>query len=62
MQSLLFGVADAHLFGGKREQDKFEQGMERAIELAGNYEIPTVFGSPKQRIIPEGMSQEEAIE
>ena len=63
MQSLLFGVTGAHLFGSKGERDRLEQGMERAIELAGNFSIPNlVFGSPKQRIIPEGMLQEEAIE
>jgi sugar phosphate isomerase/epimerase len=61
MQSLLFGVSGAALFGSEAEQAAFENGMNRAIGLAGRFQIPNlVFGSPSQRRIPKGMSSEEA--
>lgn len=62
MQSLLFGVEGAALFGDLGEQARFVTGMERAIGLAGRLGIPNlVFGSPKQRIVPEHMTQEDAL-
>lgn len=61
MQSLLFGVAGAALFDGSSALARFETGMNRAIDLAGRFGIPNlVFGSPKQRIIPEDMMPEAA--
>lgn len=61
MQSLLFGVEGAALFEGPEALEKFETGMIRAIDLAAGFSIPNlVFGSPKQRIIPDGMSPEAA--
>jgi sugar phosphate isomerase/epimerase len=61
MQSLLFGVEGAALFGEHSERQRFEQAMLRAIRLAGILGIPNlVFGSPGQRVIPKSMSREEA--
>lgn len=63
MQSLLFGVDGAALFEGEAALGRFIKGMERAIDLAGRFEIPNlVFGSPKQRVIPGTMSLERATE
>lgn len=61
MQSLLFGVQGAALLGDAAERAAFEQGMIRAIDLAGRFEIPNiVFGSPGNRRIPEGMARDTA--
>ncbi len=61
MQSLLFGVKDARLFGTPDELSAFERGMERAISLAGRLGVPNlVFGSPANRVIPEGFARTEA--
>lgn len=63
MQSLLYGVEGAALFEDDAALQRLEAGMANAIRLAGRLEIPNlVFGSPKQRIIPAGMSSEKAIE
>lgn len=56
MQSLLFGVQGAALFGDAEALARFERGMQRAIALAGRLGIPNlVFGSPGQRVVPDGM-------
>ncbi len=61
MQSLLFGVEGAALFGDAAEHASFVQGMIRAINLAGRYGIPNlVFGSPGNRRIPEDLSLNDA--
>lgn len=63
MQSLLYGVEGAALFEDEAALQRLEARMANAIRLAGSLEIPNlVFGSPKQRIIPAGMSSEKAIE
>lgn len=63
MQSLLFGVEGAALFGTVPERAVFERSMIRAITLAGRFGIPNcVFGSPMQRRVPEGMAMAEALE
>ena len=63
MQSLLFGVEGAALFGTAAERAAFEHGMRRAITLAGRIGIPNcVFGSPMQRRVPEGMAMADAME
>ena len=63
MQSLLYGVEGAALFEDDAALQRLEAGMANAIRLAGRLEIPNlVFGSPKQRIIPAGMSPEKAID
>ncbi|MEA1650311.1 sugar phosphate isomerase/epimerase family protein [Nitrospirillum sp. BR 11164] len=62
MQSLLFGVEGADLFGAPAGRQRLEQGLVRAIELAGRLGIANVvFGSPKQRVIPPGLPQEDAL-
>ncbi|QDH33578.1 sugar phosphate isomerase/epimerase family protein [Porphyrobacter sp. YT40] len=63
MQSLLFGVTGAALFGGAEARGVFERGMTRAIMLAGRFGIPNlVFGSPAQRRVPEGLAMADALE
>ncbi len=63
MQSLLFGVQGAALFEGPVAMHKLEIGILRAIDLAGDIGIPNlVFGSPRQRVRPEGMEESVAIE
>lgn len=63
MQSLLFGVTGAGLFDGTEQRAAFERGMHRAITLAGRFGIPNcVFGSPKQRRVPQGMAMEHALD
>lgn len=62
MQSLLFGVEGAALFEGPAALARFETGMRRAIDLAGRFGIPNlVFGSPRQRVVPEGMAMTTAL-
>ncbi|WP_187431075.1 hypothetical protein ROLI_046030 (plasmid) [Roseobacter fucihabitans] len=61
MQSLLFGVEGAALFGPQEAHERFEAGMAAAIDLAAEVGIPNlVVGSPKQRIIPDTMPQKDA--
>ena len=61
MQSLLFGVDDAALFGSEEQRRRFETAMHRAIDLAGRLHIPNiVFGSPRQRVIPDDMDGSHA--
>lgn len=63
MQSLLFGVQGAALFGDADAQTRFETGMDRAIALADRFGIPNlVFGSPGVRSVPEGMAPDAATE
>jgi sugar phosphate isomerase/epimerase len=63
MQSLLFGVSGAELFGGPDARAAFITGMTRAIRLAGRFGIPNlVFGSPAQRRVPAGIAMADALE
>lgn len=63
MQSLLFGVEGAALFGPQEARKTLRAGMLRAIDLAEILEIPNlVFGAPKQRIVPKHMSSKQAQE
>lgn len=60
MQSLLFGVEGAALFGTSEEVKRLDHGLSRAIRLAGRLGIGNlVFGSPRQRVIPDGMQAAE---
>jgi sugar phosphate isomerase/epimerase len=62
MQSLLFGVAGAQLFGSLPERTAFEVAIRRAIDLAERLGIPNiVFGSPRQRAYPPEMSPDRAL-
>ncbi|MCP3445126.1 sugar phosphate isomerase/epimerase [Bradyrhizobium sp. CCGUVB14] len=59
-QSLLFGVDGADLFGSPSGRERFDTGLARAIEFAGRLGIPNlVVGSPKQRIVPPGLSEDD---
>jgi sugar phosphate isomerase/epimerase len=61
MQSLLFGVEDARLFGSVSQRERFEGGLARAVELADRLGIPNlVMGSPSSRVIPALMGRAEA--
>lgn len=61
MQSLLFGVEGAALFEGEAGLERLRVGMDRAITLAGRVGIPNlVFGSPRQRNIPDGVDPRAA--
>lgn len=63
MQSLLFGVAGAGLFGRDEARENLVHGMERAISLAGRFGIPNlVFGSPGQRRVPDGLPMNVALD
>ncbi|WP_127090647.1 sugar phosphate isomerase/epimerase family protein [Aquabacter cavernae] len=63
MQSLLFGVAGAELFGAPEARGAFEGGLLRAIALAGRLGIPNlVVGSPRNRVIPDLFSPEQVRE
>lgn len=63
MQSLLFGVSDALLFGDAGQRSRFEAGLVRAIELAARLGIgKLVVGSPMNRTIPLGMERDQALE
>lgn len=62
MQSLLYGVQGARLFGAPAEREAFEAGLARAIALAGALGIPNlVMGSPANRVIPESLDREQAV-
>lgn len=62
MQSLLFGMQGAELFGDAEARNRFEKGMGRAISLAGSLGIPNlVFGSPGQRRVPADLSHADAL-
>ncbi|WP_196795266.1 sugar phosphate isomerase/epimerase family protein [Porphyrobacter sp. AAP82] len=62
MQSLLFGVTGAALFGSPEARAAFDKAMRRAIALAERFGIPNlVFGSPQQRRVPEGLAMEQAL-
>lgn len=62
MQSLLFGVQGAALFEGPEALARLEAAMGRAIALAERFGIPNlVFGSPRQRCVPDGVPMEDAL-
>lgn len=63
MQSLLYSVSGAAVFEGPKALERLKAGMGRAIDLAGRFGIPNlVFGSPRQRIVPEGVEMCDAME
>ena len=61
MQSLLFGVERAELFGDHEARERFIGGISNSISLATKLGVPNlVLGSPKNRFIPESMTVEAA--
>ena len=63
MQSILYNKVDALLFGNTFQLDLFKSAMNDAIQLANRLEIPNlVFGSPKNRFVPNGMNRNSAFE
>lgn len=62
MQSLLFGVEGAELFGPPKARERFAAGAARAIALAGRIGVDNlVLGSPRQRVIPPGVDAQAAL-
>lgn len=60
-QSMLFGRPELSLFGSSAERAKMIEVLSKFIELAGMLGVKRlVFGSPKNRIVPGGMSAAEA--
>ena len=56
MQSLLYNSENCDLFKGERNRKNFIARMTKIINLAGILKIPNlVFGSPKNRVIPQNM-------
>lgn len=63
MQSLLFGVEGAEVFGPPAAVERLKAGLTRAILLAGRLGIPNlVFGSPRQRVVPPGFGVEDQVQ
>lgn len=63
MQSLLFGVNNAFLFGTHEQQSIFLKAMRRAIGLAERLQVPNiVFGSPRNRAYSTNWSRERALD
>ena len=61
MQSLLFGAPGVALFETHTARRDLINTMQNVIALAGRLGVPNlVFGSPKNRIIPEGMTHKAA--
>jgi len=61
MQSLLYGVKGAALFGTPAARQRIFDALKCAIALAARLSIPNlVFGSPTQRNIPDHLSEVEA--
>lgn len=62
MQSLLFGVQGAELFGSPDAVERMAHALRRAVALAARIGIANlVFGSPRQRIVPQGMTQADVL-
>lgn len=61
MQSLLFGVSNAQLFGSPIARETLRETISHAITLAARLGCSNlVFGSPKNRVIPSGMSDAQS--
>jgi len=60
-QSLLFGRPDLQLFGAEEVRKETAQHLAGFLRLAGRLRASRlVFGSPKNRVAPKGMTAEEA--
>lgn len=63
MQSLLFGVTGAELFGDRDARERLNVAIRRAIRLGEMLEIGNlVFGSPTNRRYPDTMSAQDACQ
>ncbi|MDB2447112.1 sugar phosphate isomerase/epimerase [bacterium] len=63
MQGLLHNSTKLMLFGSKQSRQKMLELLKRGVEICNELSIPNlVFGSPKNRKIPEGLSYEESHE
>ncbi|MEO0397850.1 MAG: sugar phosphate isomerase/epimerase family protein [Pseudomonadota bacterium] len=63
MQSLHFATPGAALFGDTREKTLFIDAIEQATDLAAALSVGNiVIGSPKNRVIPDALPLERAIE
>src|SRR3989344_2444406 len=63
MQGLLFGHADLKLFDDTDSRKRMYDYLVKIIGLASSLGIQSlVFGSPKNRIIPDGMSETNALD
>ena len=61
MQSLLYGCAEAALFGPGAERERLVSQIRKAIDLAARMGTTNlVFGSPRNRLIPDNMDQNTA--
>lgn len=62
MQSLFFNTEECYLFGNKQQQSNFIKHFKNIIHLAHRLKIPNlVFGSPKNKNIPDKMIKKDAI-
>jgi sugar phosphate isomerase/epimerase len=62
IQSLLYGVDDAALFGSQNGRKRLEERLAQAVELAGRLGAGNlVFGSPRQRNIPTNLERNDVI-
>lgn len=62
-QSLLFGRPDLTLFGDTAAREGFVKHIEGFLRLGGRMGAGAlVFGSPRNRIVPEDMTQTEAFD
>lgn len=63
MQSLLFGKPELTLFDSEQQRADLGTYLRKVIDLAAALGVTRlVFGSPKNRLVPEGMSKQHADE
>lgn len=63
MQSLLFGKPELTLFNEDTSRDALSQYLKKAIDFASDLGINNlVFGSPKNRVIPDHLDREKAYQ
>lgn len=62
MQALLTNAQEAQLFGDANAQQALDTRILRCLRIASAMGVHNlVFGSPKQRVVPEGMDANEAF-
>jgi len=61
MQSILYGTDGLYLFGNKELRNEMNKYIKKSIDFASVLGLNNiVFGSPKNRVVPKGMSYEKA--